>query len=216
MLQQTDILRHPVRTLSHTAQGVQNAAVQLARVSLAADRETLRKTEIICNSTVQAVDFFFIAFEQFQKTCLGSGCPAAAEKTHVLKDKIEFIQIGNEILHPERRALADRYRLCRLIVRIPESRRRFIAFGKQGKIFQELQEFPAKIPQPFAEKDEVTVIGDVTACRAEVDDSLRRRRGFSVCGDMRHHVMPYFLLTFGGIGKVDIGDMRFQFRNLFR
>ena len=130
--------------------------------------------------------------------------------------KIQFFKIGKKILHPQRRAFADRYGLRGLIMRIAERRCRTIPLGKCGKVGNHLQKRVPNELQRGAVEDQVGIIRNIAACRTEMNDARRFGRGNAVGVYVRHHVMPHFFFPLGGKRKVDGIHIGFQRRHLFR
>ena len=127
---------------------------------------------------------------------------------------VELLKIAEKILHPESRALADGHRLCGLIVRVAEGRHGGVFARERGEICQHAQKLATQIAQTVAVENEIGVVGDVAARRAEVDDAGGGRRGLAVGVDVRHHIVAHLALALLGHGVVNVGDVRFQLRDL--
>ena len=77
---------------------------------------------------------------------------------------LQFLQVGKKILHPECRPFAHGNKLRGLIVGIAEGGQRLVFLRKVRKIFQHVQQFLAEMAQTVPIKDQIPVIGYITAC----------------------------------------------------
>src|SRR5436190_21442987 len=68
--------------------------------------------------------------------------------------------------------------------------------------------------QRFADQDEVGVIGDVAACRPQMNDWPRRGTLVAVCMNMRHYIVPKFSFVLLGGVEVDVVGVCPQFSDL--
>ena len=134
MLEQADIVSHTVAALSNGRQAVQNAAVYLAGVSLTADIKALLKAKIGGNHAVHFIDLSRVALEQFHEAGLRTGSAAAAQEFDVFNGEVDFTKVAQEILHPQRGALAHRHQLCGLVVGVAQSGQCLVLLGKIGQI----------------------------------------------------------------------------------
>ena len=66
--------------------------------------------------------------------------------------------------------------------------------------------------EPAPHEDQVGVVGDVRARRAEVDERLRRRRDVAERVDVRHHVVAEAPLVRGDGVEVDVVEVRAHLR----
>src|SRR6185437_6126266 len=73
---------------------------------------------------VELADLRMVALEQLEEARLRSGGPLHAPHGKVRQTEIEIREVEHEILHPQRRALADRRELRGLKMRVAE--RRFV------------------------------------------------------------------------------------------
>ena len=134
----------------------------------------------------------------------------------MFRDKIQFFQIAHEILHPEGGPLADRHQLRGLIVGIAQCGHGAVFHGERGQIFDDRQQFPPEKPQGLPVENQIGVVGDIAACRAQMENPGGGRRGLAVGVDVRHYVMADFPLPARRQIKVNVVDLRFQFGDLFR
>ena len=100
MLQEPDVVRHAVQALGPGAQGVQDAAVRLPGVGLAADVEAAIKTEIRRETAVHFIDLPLVPVEQLQKAGFGARGAPAAQEPDIVDGKVDLFQIGYQVLHP--------------------------------------------------------------------------------------------------------------------
>ena len=215
MLQEADVLGHAVTALGNGTQGIQDTGIGLAGVGLATDREAGGKTEFFGQHFVHPVDLPAVAVEQIQKTRLGPGGAAAAEETEASHHEVQFLEIRDKVLHPERGPFPDGDQLGRLIMGVPEGGERLVPIGKFRQNREQGTKLTAQHPQAFAIENQVPVVGHIAAGGAEMDDPRRRRRGFSVGIDVRHHVVADFLFPAGDAVKVNIAQMGLQVAELF-
>ena len=214
MLQEADIVGHAVAALCNRGQAVQNPAVHLTRIGLSADVKARLKAKVSRDHAVHLVNLRLVALEQLHEAGLRARRAAAAEEPDVLQRKVDLVQIGEEILHPQRRALADGHQLRRLIVRVSERRQRFVRLGEVRQIGDDLEQLTAQIAQTVAIEDQVGVVRHIAARRAQMDDARCGRRRLAIGIDVRHHVVADLLLAPADAVVIDVVDVRFKLRNL--
>ena len=134
MLQQTDVVCHPIAALGNGRQAVQDPAVQLPGIGLAADGEALFKAEVMADHPVHLVDPGGITVKKIQEAGLGAGGAPAAQELHIVNDKIQFLQIGKQILHPQCCPLAHGHQLRRLIVGIAQGGQGLVGIRKVPEV----------------------------------------------------------------------------------
>ena len=134
MLQEPHIICKFIRALPDGREGVQDPAVHLAGIGLSAYLKAFVKAERRGDHPVHLIDFSFIAVEKLHKARFGAGGAAAAEKSDIVQRKVQLVQIGRQILYPERRPFSDGDELRGLIMGIAERRQRFVFFGKIAEI----------------------------------------------------------------------------------
>ncbi len=216
MLEQADVVCHSVSALSHGAEAVQNPAVHLPGVGLAANREGLFKAELPGDPPVHLVDFGPVSLKEVQEAGLRAGGPSASQEFQVLQHKVQLLQVRQEILHPEGGPLAHRDQLGGLIVGVAQGRGVRVLPGELREVPQQGQKALPEIPQALTVEDEVGVVGDIAAGGPQVDDARGGGRGRAVGVDVGHHVMPDFLFPPGSQLEVDVGEMVLQLLHLFR
>ena len=173
MLQKPDIVGHAVGALSHGAETVQHPAVHLPGIGLAADGEALRKAEFSGNAAVHLVDLLLVAVKQLHKAGLGAGGAPAAQEFHSRQQVIQLLQIGQEVLHPQRGPLAHRDGLGGLIVGVAQRGDGGILLSKGRQIGQHRQQLTTQVFQAVPVQNQVGVVGDVAAGSAQMEDTRR-------------------------------------------
>ena len=138
MLQQADFVCHPVAALGNGRQAVKDPAVQLPGVGLAADGEALVKAKVPADHPVHLIDLGGVSVKKVQEAGLGAGGAPAAQELHIVNDKIQFLQVGKQILHPKGRPLAHGHQLRRLIVGIAQGGQGLVAVRKLRKVLHHL------------------------------------------------------------------------------
>ena len=216
MLQKTDIGRHAAAALRNGGERAQNAAVQLARIGLSADVKAFLKAEGRCEHAVELIYFCSVAVEQIQQAGLRAGRAAAAQKADPRQCEIHLINVEEDILQPQRRALADRDGLSGLIMGVAQRGQRLVPLRERGQIGGEVQQLRPNAEQRLAIQNQIGVIRHIAARRAEVNDARCFRGGGAVCVDVRHHVMTHLLFPPRGKVKVDVVDVCLQRSDLRR
>ena len=90
-----------------------------------------------------------------------------------------------------------------------ESRQISIFFGEVAEFINDVREVSADEFSGVSHDDEFGVVGDFTACGAEVDDSTRSGGGVGEGVDVGHDVvakLAFVLLRFGEIDIVEVGS----------
>ena len=214
MLQKPNVVCHAVAALGDGRQAVQDAAVKLPGIGLAADVEALTKAKVRADAAVHLVNFRRIPVKQLQKARFRAGGSPAAQKFHGFHHKIQLHQVADKVLHPQCRPLANRDQLGGLIMGVAESGGRLVRFRETGKVGDDLQQLSPEVFQAVPVENDVGVIGDIAAGGAQMDDTGGGGRGLAVGIHVSHHVVADFLFPRRGTGKVDVRDVGFQFFNL--
>ena len=121
---------------------------------------------------------------------------------------VQILEIQKELVHPERGALSDRGRLCRLEVGKGEGRKVLILLREVCELRNDIQEFAAHNAESLRHENDICVIAHIAAGCTEVDDALCARALRAVCIDMAHHIVTHFSLSRLGDFVVDILGMR--------
>ena len=145
MLQEANIICHPVAALGYGRKHIQNTAIDLSGVGLTANIETAVKAEVCADHAIHFIDLCCVSAKQFQEARFRAGSTTAPEEFHCSDHKIQFFQIGPKILHPKCGPLTHRHQLSRLIVSIPQSRHGFVLIRKGRQVGNYLQQLRAKI-----------------------------------------------------------------------
>lgn len=117
-------------------------------------------------------------------------------------------------MQPQRRAFADGGGLGGLVMGVSESGQALVLLREIRRLFNGCEQQGAYLQECLFHLYYVGVVADVTAGRAEMDDGFRLGARLAESEDVRHNVVPHFLFAFGGICVIDVGDVRFHFRNL--
>ena len=102
---------------------------------------------------------------------------------------LDLAQVEDQLVAPERGALADRHELRRLEVGVAQAGQRLVRLGEPAQGVDRGGRLVADDLQRRADQDQVGVVGDVAARRAQVDDRPGRGRRVAVGVDVRHHVV---------------------------
>ena len=121
---------------------------------------------------------------------------------------LDVTEIEHQVLHPERRALADGRQLRGLQVRVAERRFCLPVRRERRQRPQHADESGANELEAASHLDEVAIVGDVAARRAEMDDPAGRGRHIAERVHVCHHVVPEPALVFRHRGEVDVVQMR--------
>lgn len=97
---------------------------------------------------------------------------------------------------------------------VSESGQALVLLRKIRRLFNGGKQQGAYLQERLFHLYYVGVVADVTAGRAEMNDGFRLGARLAESEDVRHNVVPHFLFAFGGICVIDVGDVRFHFRNL--
>ena len=215
VLQKADIGRKPAAALRNRGQDVQDAAVELARVGLAAHVIEPVEAEIGSDPAVHFVDLRAVAVKEREEAGLGTGRAAAAQETDGREHVVQLFHVEHQFLKPERGALSDGHKLRGLVVRIAEAGHGGVLLREVAEIRHDRCQFSAQIAQAVAVKNEVGVVGDVAARRAEVNDPLCAGGHRSEGVDVRHHVVAQLLFLRGDHVVIDGADIGGQLLDLF-
>ena len=134
MLQQADVVCHAVAALGDGTQAIQNAAVHLPGIGLAADGEALVEAELGADLAVHLVDLLAVALEQVHEAGLGAGGAPAAQELHVIQHEVQLLQVRQQVLHPQRGPLAHGHQLGGLIVGVAQSGHSLVGVREGGQV----------------------------------------------------------------------------------
>ena len=216
MLKETDVVCHAVTALGHGGEDVQNSAVHLAGIGLAADGETPLKAELRADLPVHLVDLGAIAVKEVQEAGLRAGSAPAAQEFEVPQDKVQLLQVRQKILHPQRGPLAHRHQLGGLIVGVAQGGGGLVALCELGEVRHHRQQLAPEIPEPLPVNHQIRVVGDIAAGGSQVDNAGGGGSGLAIGIHMGHDVMADLPLPLGGGLVVNVGDVGFQLCHLLR
>ena len=145
-----------------------------------------------------------VAVEQFQETGLRAGGALAAQRLEAGDAVLDLGQVHREVVRPEAGPLAHGRRLGRLEMGEPQAGQIAVFGGEAGQRIDHGRHPAADHFQPFAQQQQIGVVGHVAACGAQVDDRHGRGAGVAVGVDVGHHVVAEFPLVAGRGLKVDV------------
>ena len=99
-------------------------------------------------------------------------------------------------------------------MRPAERRHVLVLLGERCEPVNEVDELPPEDQERVAIDYQVRIIGDVAACRAEVDDLRRIGALLCVGVDVRHDIVTELLLELARVLEIDVVLVRAQFSNL--
>ena len=156
----------------HSGQRRLYLVVDLPRVGLPAHGIVPGEPHLLTHRTVERLYLLVVPLEELEERCLGPGGSADTPKAHALDPVVQLLEIEEQILDPERGALADGCRLSRLEVGVAERREVGVRASELGHLLHAPNHACADEPQSLPVENQVRVVADVGARRAEVDDPL--------------------------------------------
>src|SRR3954471_6528211 len=117
---------------------------------------------------------------------------------------LDIRQVEHEVLHPERRALTNGGRLCGLQMCRPERGLGAPLTGERRERAENEKNLAAEQLESAAHEDQVSVVCDVGARSAIVNEPTRRRRRVAEGVNVRHDVVPEASLIDDDGLKVDV------------
>src|SRR5207247_2162629 len=137
----------------------------------------------------------------------GPGRALHAAKLERVEPVEQLVRVEQELLHPQRDALPDGRELRRLEVGVREARQLAVATRQLREGDDDGRDPSQQQLQPLAHQQEVGVVGDVRAGRAEVKEGTRRRRLLAKMMDVRHHVVPQALFVLGRAVEIGVVEV---------
>src|SRR5205823_970040 len=128
LLDLTERLEHPDvgtefrRTRRDAAHDAEDLRIELSAVGLATDRNRCGELDRRGDPAIELAHPLVVALEQLEEAGLRAGGALHSTAWQRGDPMIEVGQVEDEVLHPERRTLADRRRLRRLQMRVAQSR----------------------------------------------------------------------------------------------
>ncbi|MPN18331.1 hypothetical protein SDC9_165691 [bioreactor metagenome] len=174
------------------------------------------KAEIRRDSAVELIYLCRVSAEEGDKARLRTRCAAAAEETDGGEDIVDLLDIQPELLQPEAGAPADGDRLGGLKMRISHRRDCLCVLRKCGKRGKNRIDAVPDAQERIPKDDQIRVIGDITACRTQMDDTRGFRANQSVGVDMRHDIVPNLGFAPGDGVIVNVSGMRGKLFHLLR
>src|SRR5260221_9221615 len=110
------------------------------------------------HQAIELANTCVIALEELEKTCLRSGRALYAAEGHRGNAMVHVGEIQHEILHPERRAFADRGRLGWLQMRVAKRGLRAPLARERAEHAQNAENAAAQELQAAAHHDEIRVV----------------------------------------------------------
>ena len=199
------------------ASDVEDLRVDLARIGLAGDGVAGVEAHLLGDELVEPSDLGVIAVKEFEEAGLRAGRAFDAAGLERGDAVLELVQIQHQVVGPQAGPLADGRRLGRLQVREAEA-------GQVAVLLR--RTWPARRSrrpagratqlQRLAHQDQVGVVGDVAARRAEVDDRPGRGADVAVGVDVGHHVVPQLPLVASAAAKSMSSTCRRELVDLLR
>ena len=163
---------------------------------------------------IELADLRVVAVEELEEARLRAGRALHAAEGQRGDAMIEIGEVEHEVLHPERRALADGRRLRRLQMRGAERRlgaplAREVASAREDA--DDLRRAAARVPRRMRIRSALSVTNALVAPRWM--KPLRRRRDVAERVDVRHHVVAEAPLVRGDDVEVDVVEVRAHLRD---
>ena len=190
----------------------QHLRVLFARVRLAGDGEHAREPHFTPHQPVQLPDLVMIAVEQLEEARLCAGRPLDPAELQRLEAVQHLLGVEEKVLHPQRDPLADRRELRGLEVRVREAGHGAVAARSFAEGDEHRLQATEQQLQALAHQQQVGVVGDVGAGRAEVQVRSGRGRLVAEVVDVRHDVVAQAFLVLGGAIEVGVIEMGAQLR----
>ncbi len=210
MLQQTDIVRHLMRTGCNTRKHIRHSGICFAGICLPGYRITVGKPHFFCNHRIDLIDRFLIVVKQLLKARLRSGRSLRAKQLHGKYDIVDIFQIHQKFLQPQRRPFPYRRWLRRLKMRKRQRWQTFIRICKPGKLCDDIQQFLSNQMQRLRHHNNIGIISHIAGRCAKMNNAGCFWTLQSISIDMAHHIMTHFFFPFSGVFVVDILSMRFH------
>ena len=128
---------------------------------------------------------------------------------------VDLLQVHHQLVGPQGGTLAHGGGLGRLAVGVGHAGHVLVLLGKTGQLGQYADELFADELQTLTHHDDVGVVADIAAGRAQMDDALGFRALHPVSVHMRHHVVAHLLFLFARHIVVDVVHMGFQLLHHF-
>ena len=153
VLEQPDVVGEFRGGLGDAGEDVGDTGVHLAGVGLAGDRVAAGEAHLFGDERVELLAFGVVAAEELEEAGLGSGGALGAEEAEGGGDVVEVFEVGQDVLEPEGRALADGGGLGGLEVGEGERGERGVFFGEVRQVRGHGEELAAQERQCLAHDD---------------------------------------------------------------
>ena len=214
MAQKPDIGGEFRRALRDAGEHLQHGEVRLSGIGLAGDGLAGGKAHLLRDHGLEPLGLFRVAVEQGKEACRRAGRALAAEELELRELKIKLVKVKEQVAYPQTRPLAHGRWLGGLEVGVGQRRQRGVLLRKVRQRRDGVEQQAADEAQPLAHAEDVGVVPDIAARRAEMDDAPRLRAGLAVGQHVRHHVVSHLVLVARGGFIVDVKDMRAQLLEL--
>ena len=181
--------------LGQAGEGVQGRLILLAGVGLTGNAKPRLEIHLLCHHLIEGLNLVGVAVKETQEARLGSRRTLRAAKAQPVKPELHLLQVEQEILSPDRRALADGGQLGRLKMRIGERRELLVLEREPFQGAQETDESRPHQLEGLAVENAVGIVGHVAARGAKVDDPRGRGTGLAKGLDVRHDVVAQLALV---------------------
>ena len=208
------VVRELHRALGDAGQGREEVAVHLAGIRLAGHRHDARKAHLVRDQALHLLNFALVAAEQLEERGLRAGRALRAEQLQARQAELQLVDIHEQLVDPQRRALAHGCELGGLQMGVAEAGRVLPAVGKGREVPHDLHGLLHHELRGLAQDDEIRVVADVARRRAEVDDARRLRALQAVGVDVAHHVVAHLALAGLGLSIVDVIAVGLQLGDL--
>ena len=212
--QQADVAGKLRGALRDAGQHLQHLKVHLARIGLAADGVRAGKAHLFADLLLERDDLLLVAVKQGEEARARAGRALAAEELEIAELKLQLLEIHQQILRPERGALADGRRLRGLKMRVGERRLCLVRLGKVRERLDDVHQQAADLLERFAHEDDIRIVADVAGRGTEVQNGLCLRAARAVGQHVGHDVVPHLVLARRGVVIVDVRDVRAQLADL--
>jgi hypothetical protein len=208
VLQQPQIGGELRRRRGDARQHREHLRVELACVGLPRDGEHAIEAKLLRDATVELAHLGVVAAEQLEEARLRPGRPFHAPELERLETVQQLRGVEQQVLHPQRHALADRGELRRLEVGVRETGQGAVAPRGFAEGHEHRGDTAEQDLQRFAHQQQVGVVRDIRARGAEMQVRARGGRLIGEMMDVRHHIVPQPLLVIRGAVQVRVVEVR--------
>ena len=207
--QKPQIHRKLMRRDTDSGQGFRGFHVPLARIGLAGDGKALLKAQLGGDPAVQLAHLLMVAGKELKKGRLGADRALDAARLELMLPVFYGIQIHQQILNIQGRALAYGHRLGRLVMGIAQCRQSSVFSGKGCEIRNSPEQRRPDQLHGLTLDHQIRVTDHELRGCPQVDNGLGKRTLLTIGKDMRHDIMANFL--FLGLGDLEVYIVRVCF-----